>query len=92
MRKTERRNKLVEEYKKRDLNTNLKKIEYMSIDSDSVYIDRNLIKKVKSFLYLGSLMKLDGTYNMNIRNKLVERRPKSNSNVKLNFIEQEYNC
>ena len=48
---------------------NYSKIEYMRSDPGSLYIDGNLIKNVESFRYLGPIMKVDGSSNMDIRKR-----------------------
>ena len=46
----------------------------MATNPDNLYIDGNLIKKVKSFRYLASIMELDGSSNMYIRKRICEGR------------------
>lgn len=42
----------------------------MTNGPDSLYVDGNLIKKVKSFRYLGSIIEIDRSSSMDIRKRI----------------------
>ena len=44
----------------------------MTADQNNLHINGNLIRKVESFRYLGSIMEPDGSFNMDIRKRTCE--------------------
>lgn len=66
--------KLNEVYKKWGLQINYNKTEYLTNDTDDLYIDGKKIKKVQDFCYLGSILELDGTSNKEIQKRITNGR------------------
>lgn len=58
------------EYQRWGLKINYDKTEYLTNDLDELYIDGRRIKKVQNFRYLGSILEIEGTSNMDINQKI----------------------
>lgn len=63
-------NQLSKEYKKWGLKINYKKTEYLTNDTDELYIEGERIKKVNNFCYLGTILEKGGTSDMDINQKI----------------------